>query len=285
MAAPRLLFPLALCAALALGRAEAQDHLEFPGKDGPGKGKKIALIAGDDEYRSEEGLPMLAKILSQRFGFDCTVAFPAGRDGIIRPSDHSLLSNPGAVEGADAIIMLIRFRTWDDEAMQKFESAYLRGVPIIALRTSTHAFDFGDKNSPWHKWTWNGKVPGCEGGFGKQVLGETWVAHHGAHAKEGCRGTIEDANKNHPILNGVTDVFADSDVYTANPPADVTVLMRGQVTDRSSRIAGPSRARRTTHCNRSCGRVSARTRTATSTASSPPPWAQQPTCKARACAA
>jgi mono/diheme cytochrome c family protein/glucose/arabinose dehydrogenase len=225
------LFPLALCAALAFGRAQAQDHLEFPGKDGPGKGKKIALVAGDDEYRSEEGLPMLGKILSQRLGFDCTVIFPAGPDGIIKPGDKVLISNAGAMERADAIIMLTRFRRWNPEALQKFDTAFQRGVPIIALRTSTHAFDIGDKSSPWHKWTWNGNVEGWKGGFGKQVLGETWVAHHGAHAKEGCRGIIEEANKDHPILRGVTDVFADSDVYTANPPADAVVLMRGQVTD------------------------------------------------------
>ena len=87
MSTSTYLFPLALCAVLIAGRAEAQDHLEFPGKEGPGKGKKITLIAGDDEYRSEEGLPMLGKILSQRLGFDCTVLFPAGPDGVIKPGD------------------------------------------------------------------------------------------------------------------------------------------------------------------------------------------------------
>ncbi len=226
---PSRLIPFACCIVVALGQVQAQDALDFPGKDGPGKGKRIALIAGDDEYRSEEGLPMLAKILSQRLGFDCTVSMPAGADGIIKPGDHTLLSNTGAVERADAIIMLLRFRSWNPEALQKFESAYLRGVPIIALRTSTHAFDL--KEGAFKKWHWKGMEPGWEGGFGKQVLGETWVAHHGEHKKEGCRGIIDEANKDHPILRGVSDVFADSDVYTANPSADFTVLMRGQVTD------------------------------------------------------
>ena len=50
--------------------------LQFEGKEGPGKGKHIVLVAGDDEYRSEESMPMLAKILSQRFGFKTTVLFP-----------------------------------------------------------------------------------------------------------------------------------------------------------------------------------------------------------------
>ena len=39
------------------------------------KNKKIVLISGDEEYRSEEGLPQIAKILSQHHGFDCTVLF------------------------------------------------------------------------------------------------------------------------------------------------------------------------------------------------------------------
>jgi mono/diheme cytochrome c family protein/glucose/arabinose dehydrogenase len=228
---PRVLAVLTVCAFLLLGRAHAQDFLEFPGKDGPGKGKKITLIAGDNEYRSEESLPMLGKILSQRHGFDCTVIFSAEADGTIKPGGHGLLSNPAALDSADAIVMLIRFRNWNEEAMKKFEAAYLRGVPIIALRTSTHAFNIGDKNNPWHKWHWSSKIDGWQGGFGKQVLGETWVAHHGEHKVEGCRGIIEEANKDHPILRGVTDVFADSDVYTANPSPDYTVLMRGQVTD------------------------------------------------------
>jgi hypothetical protein len=208
----------------------AENFLHFPGKDGPGKGKKVVLIAGDDEYRSEESLPMLGKILSQRQGFDCTVLFPAGADGVIKPTDHLLLSNPAALDQADAIVMLTRFRGWSAEDVKKFEAAYLRGVPIIALRTSTHAFDIQGEH-PYKKWNWNNQAGDWKGGFGKQVLGETWVNHHGAHKVEGCRGVIMAANKDHEILKGVADVFADSDVYTATAPPDATVLMLGQVTD------------------------------------------------------
>jgi hypothetical protein len=222
---PSSVFALVL---LLAASAQAEDFLHFDGAAGPGKGKHVVLIAGDDEYRSEEALPMLGKILSQRHGFACTVLFPAGADGVIKPGDHSLLSHPEALDTADAIVMLVRFRSWNDAAMKRFEAAYLRGVPIIALRTSTHAFDFA--NGPWKKWTWNG---GGEwpGGFGKQVLGETWVAHHGEHKKQGCRAVIEVVNKDHPVLRSVADVFTATDVYAANPPADYTVLLRGAVTE------------------------------------------------------
>lgn len=216
--------------ALAMPLRAAGDFLHFPARDGAGHGKKVVLIAGDDEYRSEESLPMLGKILSQRHGFDCTVLFPAGPDGVIKPSDHILLSNPAALDGAEAIVMLLRFRSWAPDDLKKFEAAYLRGVPIIGLRTSTHAFDLPGEH-PYSKWSWNSQVSGWKGGFGKQVLGETWVDHHGAHKQEGCRGVIVAANKGHDILHGVGDVFADSDVYTATAPADATVLMLGEVTD------------------------------------------------------
>ena len=55
--------------------ADDQPWVVLEGKDGPGKGKHIVLISGDQEYRSEETIPQLAKILANRHGFKCTVLF------------------------------------------------------------------------------------------------------------------------------------------------------------------------------------------------------------------
>ncbi len=220
--------------------AVAQDFLQMPGKAGPGKGKHVVLIAGDEEYRSEEGMPMLAKILSQHHGFDCTVIFSADAEGTVFPGKQELITNPAALDSADAIVMLTRFRKWPDEAMQKFDAAYLRGVPIVGLRTSTHAF--AGLKAPWEKYN-NGAKGDWEGGFGRFVLGEKWISHHGSHKKEGTRGIIEPSAKDDPILRGVTDVFGGTDVYGANPPSDAKIILRGQVTETlapdSPAVAGP----------------------------------------------
>src|SRR6478672_8471802 len=88
--------------------------VSYAGGDGPGKGKHVVLLAGDEEYRSEEGMPMLAKILSQRHGFNCTVLFSADPDGTINPNLATSLGKPEALDSADAIVMLIRFRKWPD---------------------------------------------------------------------------------------------------------------------------------------------------------------------------
>lgn len=212
---------LAVC--LSITACPAADHIVYEGKDGPGKGKHVVFLTGDEEYRSEQGLPMLAKILSQRHGFKCTVLFSVDADGTINPNNGASLSNPAALDSADAIVMLIRFRHWSDEAMKHFHDAVQRGVPIIGLRTATHAFNM-PKESAFAAWTWNNK----EGGFGRLVLGETWVSHWGKHRSEATKGIIETSAKDNPILRGVTDVFGTTDVYEAAPPADSSILIRGQ---------------------------------------------------------
>jgi hypothetical protein len=215
---------LVTCLGFAATSRAADDHVVYPAKEGPGGGKHIVLLAGDEEYRSEEALPMLGKILSQRHGFKCTVLFSLAADGTIDPTAGGSLSHPEALDSADAIVMLLRFRHWNDDTSKKFEAAMNRGIPVIALRTSTHAFNY-PKDSSFAKWTWNNK----EGGWGRAVLGETWVSHWGKHKVEACLGIVESSAKDHPILRGLEQVFANSDVYEAAPPADAKILMRGQV--------------------------------------------------------
>ncbi len=217
---------LPLTAALALAPAlHAGDPLtlELPGGEGPGKGKHVVLLAGDEEYRSEEALPMLAGILSAHHGFKTTVLFSV-KDGVIDPNNGGSLSGPEALDSADAIIMSLRFRHWDDKDLKRFSDAFSRGVPIIALRTSTHAFNL-DGKSAYKTFTWNN----ADGGFGKKVLGETWVSHWGHHGPEGTRGIIEPSAKDSELLRGVKDIMGDTDVYEAAPPADATILVRGEV--------------------------------------------------------
>ena len=204
-------------AAATTALAQQPLFVTYEPKEGPGKGKHVVLVSGDEEYRGEEGLPMLGKILSQRHGFKCTVLFPVDPDGTINPDNQKSLPGAEALDSADAIVLLTRFRNWPEAQMKHFVEAYRRGVPIVALRTSTHAFQI--KDGPYKDFT----------SFGERVLGEEWVSHWGEHKKEATKGIIEPSAKDDPVLRGVTDVFGDSDVYEAHPPADAKILLRGQV--------------------------------------------------------
>ena len=190
-------------------------------------GKHVVLLSGDEEYRSEEALPMLAKILSQRHGFKTTVLFSLGADGTIDPANGKSLGDSEALDTADIIIMSLRFRLWTDEAIARFDAAYRRGVPMIALRTSTHAFNF-PAASKWSDYSWNNKTTN-PGGFGNQVLGETWISHWGKHKIEATRTAVEPAHARDPLLRGVGEIFGPTDVYEVSLPDDAKVLLRGLV--------------------------------------------------------
>jgi hypothetical protein len=208
----------------------AKEWVEYPAQDGPGSGKHIVLVSGDEEYRSEEGLPMLGKILAVRHGFRCTVLFPINpEDGTIDPTNQTNIPGFEMIGEADLVVMLLRFREVPDEQMKHLAEHLNAGKPILALRTSTHAFDYS--RNPGSRFAKYGlKSEEWPGGFGKHVLGETWVSHHGQHGKESARGLVNGLYEDHPVLRGVRNVWGPSDVYGVNGlPADAQVLMYGQV--------------------------------------------------------
>ena len=208
----------------------AADGVVYEGQAGPGKGKHIVLLAGDEEYRSEEAMPMLAKILAVRHGFKCTVLFPINpADGTIDPLTLTNLPGVEALDSADLCVMDLRFRELPDRQMRHFVDYLNAGKPIIALRTSTHAFKYErNPQSPYARYDWHSKD--WPGGFGQQVLGETWVDHHGSHGKQSTHGVINEQFKSHPILRGVADLWGPTDVYAViHLPKDAQVLVWGQV--------------------------------------------------------
>ena len=193
-------------------------------------GKHIVLISGDEEYRSEEALPMLGQVFSQRHGFKCTVLFAIDPEtGVIDPNNQRNI--PGiveSVESADLIIMALRFRNLPDADMRAIDQYLKAGKPVIGLRTSTHAFRMGDESAYKH-YSFNSRVPWA-GGFGQFVLGDTWINHHGDHGRESTRGVTNTQQEQHVVLQGVKDVWGDTDVYgIRNLSESATILLRGQV--------------------------------------------------------
>lgn len=218
----------------------ADDRLVFSGKSGPGKGKRIVLISGDEEYRSEQALPQLAKILSGQHGFDCTVLFALDADGTINPTRQDNIPGLETVDSADLVIMLMRFRDLPDRQMKHIVDYVEAGRPIVGLRTATHAFEL--KTSPtYRRYSWNSKE--WDGGFGRQVLGETWINHHGRHKVQSTSGIFVPGQEGHPILRGIRsgDIWVPTDVYTVRQPLpDVQPLLLGAVLESMEPASAPA---------------------------------------------
>ncbi len=197
--------------------------LKLAGKEGPGKGKKIVLVAGDEEYRSEESMPMLGKILSQKHGFDCVVVFSWDKEGkYIDPNNQEGLIGLSELADADLMIIGTRFRKPSEAEAKHLTDFMNSGKPVIGIRTATHAFN--------GKGSFGGAI--SYGEWGRKVLGEQWVSHHGQHKKQGARSSVETENGSNDILKSVGDIFAPSDVYGVKHLTDAdTILLRATVTE------------------------------------------------------
>ena len=226
-----LMAVLMLLANLAFpGKAMGQDQwVVYEGKEGPGKGKHIVLIAGDDEYRSEELIPQMGKILAVHHGFKCTVLFPVNKQtGEIDTATMDNIPGLEALKTADLMVMFLRFRDLPDDQMKMILDYANSGKPMISLRTNTHPFNI-KPNKTYSEWTWTAKGD-KPGGFGRQVFGETWVNHYGIHNKESTRGLIAKDQASHPIVRGVDDIWGPSDVYGLTTlHGDCVPIVMGQV--------------------------------------------------------
>lgn len=206
------------------------------------KGLKVVLVSGDEEYRSEEALPQLARILTEHHGFDCTVLFaqdPA-MPGVINPNYPHHIPGLEQLQQADLLILFTRFRALPDTQMAHFETYLKAGRPIIGLRTATHAFRFQDTLSPWRHWGnyYQGPKEAWAGGFGQLVLGTNWYRHHGHHKHQSTRGVLAKEAQGHPVLNGIKtgEIWGPTDVYGIELPLDSAALplVYGQVIDNTS---------------------------------------------------
>ena len=187
--------------------------ITFDGQAGPGQGKHIVFVTGDEEYRSEESMPMLAKMLAVHHGFRCTVLFAIdAQTGQINPQIVDNIPGLEALDDADLMVLFLRFRELPDEQMKHIIDYTNSGRPIIAFRTATHSFFYKNrKDSPYAKYSFQDEQ--FQGGYGRQVLGETWINHYGDHQKESTRGFIAAGMEGHPIVRGVGEIWGPSDVY------------------------------------------------------------------------
>ena len=205
--------------------------------EGNTNGKHIVLISGDEEYRSEEALPQLAKILATHHGLKATVLFPQNpeKPGVIDPNYKQHIPGLEALTTADMLVVMTRFRALPDDQMRYIDDYLKAGKPVAGFRTATHAFNFNkDSLSGYrHYGNYHKGQDEWEGGFGRLVLGENWRYHHGHHKHESTRGILAKDAKSHPITKGIKDgdVWASADVYGVRLPlpGDAQPIILGEV--------------------------------------------------------
>ncbi len=214
--------------------------LIYEGTTGLGAGKHIVFLAGDHEYRSEETLPALARMLAINHGFKCTVLFTVDPEtGEIDPAADNL---PGtqALETADLAVIFLRFKNLPDDQMKPIVDYLDRGGPVVGLRTSTHAFKI-PSGRKYSKFDYQFKGDDYQRGFGRQVLGESWSGHYGKNHVMATRLDIPAEAKAHPIMTGVENPWAQSGGYWTEPVDGSVVLAYAQPLENMSPDSNPAK--------------------------------------------
>ncbi|MCC5024238.1 MAG: hypothetical protein J6386_16250 [Candidatus Synoicihabitans palmerolidicus] len=199
---------------------------------------KIVFLTGDEEYRSEESMPMLAQILRRDFDVDVHVGFSVDADRFVDPMANESLTGTAELADADLLVLFLRFRRPDPASFQPILDYLASGKPVVAFRTSTHAFRFA-ANSPFAAWGVQQDpsfVHSFSGGeLIRELLGQKWITHHG-HFDDGAHEltavSLEPAQAAHPILSGVTPFDAYSWLYHVQGGGDTlsddpTLLLSG----------------------------------------------------------
>ncbi|NBV22465.1 MAG: hypothetical protein EBS05_11180 [Proteobacteria bacterium] len=217
---------------LTLGLCDAADpFLSVEGHQGLGKGQHIVFVTGEEYYRSEEGMSMFAKLLARHHGFKCTVLFATDpATGFINPNRNNHIPGLAALDTADLMVIFARFRELLDADMKHIVDYVNAGKPVLGIRNATHAFRYAPGSaSPYKNWDFQSKV--WPGGFGQQILGDTWIAHYGKFQKEATLAHVNPAQRSHPVLHGVGDtIFCHTDVNSVQRlTTNDVVLFHGQV--------------------------------------------------------
>ena len=200
---------------------------------------RIVFVTGDEEYRSEESMPMLAEILHRDYGADVRVCYALAEDGTIDPNRLDHIEGLEAVKDADLVVLFTRFRQLPDDQLEILSRYAESGKPMAGFRTSTHAFRYPGE-SP-HAKTMNDAWP-------IEVFGQKWITHHGHHGDNEQRltdVTIVEDMRDHPVLRGVEPFQGYSWLYHVDGGGDALPENAQVLTMGRSLISGYEKSGRT----------------------------------------
>lgn len=173
--------------------------------------KVITFIIAEREYSTEKSIPQFAKKnLDPQFNLEYCKAPKEGER-------RNFLSNVSAISTADLLFVSVRRRGFREKTMKLIRKHISLGKPIIALRTSSHAFDLKKSPVPKGHQTWPR--------WDRDIIGGNYNGHH----SKGITCNIErvPASVPSPLLKGVQLPFNTPGTLYKNsplPPHSVAIL-------------------------------------------------------------
>lgn len=195
--------------------------------------KRIAFITAENEYYTNQQFPAFAHdlLLTKNVACDYAVGLPLTEGAGI----HNI-ENLQCLKDADLVVTCIRRRALEPEKMEAIKTYMNSGKPLLAIRTSSHAFDAKGNVSRSGGGVVAANVPVSDQlaqwpEFDKEVLGGNYQGHYG-HLQQGTAIGIIPGMEGHPLLKGVDSVFSSPSWLYINRPLrsnNIQVLLYGTI--------------------------------------------------------
>ena len=194
----------------------------------------IAFITAENEYYTNLRFPQFAHELMLTKNVNCKYAI--GKPTSEGTGIHNI-ENLQIVKEADLVVTCIRRRALEQDKMQLIKDYMNSGKPLLAIRTSSHAFDAKGNVSRSGGGVVAANVPVSDQlaqwpEFDKEVLGGNYQGHYG-HIQQGTNIAIVPGMEGHPLLKGVPlEGFTSPSWLYINRPLrseNMQVLLSGSI--------------------------------------------------------
>jgi nicotinamidase-related amidase/type 1 glutamine amidotransferase len=194
----------------------------------------IAFITAENEYHTNQRFPEFAHELLLTKNVNCE--FAVGKPFSEGEGIHNI-ENLQILRDADLVVTCIRRRALEPYKMNLIKEYLNSGKPLLAIRTSSHAFDAKGTVSRSGGGVIAAEVPVSDQlaqwlDFDREVLGGNYQGHYG-HLNVGTTCTIVPGMENHPLLKGVdpNGFTSPSWLYINHPlrSDNIQVLLLGTI--------------------------------------------------------
>lgn len=178
---------------------------------------RLTIVIAEDEYESRKTLPKFAREQLDKT-FQVRLVFA-------NPNDRNDLPGIEILNQSDVALLAVRRRVLPKEQMQAIRKFIADAKPLVALRTSSHAFCLRDGSPPEGHVDWPK--------FDREVLGCYYHDHYGGGGA-GAPTTfvwVAKGAEHHPIVSGIPigEFIVRPTLYKHLPLAKTaTCLMMGR---------------------------------------------------------
>ena len=178
---------------------------------------RVVMLSAESEYEANRTLARLANELTVRYGLGCEILQGSTEK---RGEGRNHIPYMAALKGADLAVLFVRRRALPPEQMQSLRNYLQHGGPLVAFRTSSHAFALrGEVASGLQQWP----------EFDREVLGCRYDGYpHGE-----TRVRIAPGAEQHAILKGLDGPYQIRETMYRSAPLEPScrVLLTGSCVD------------------------------------------------------